>query len=151
MSPETPDLTLTPEASPTQASTPIPTATPGIKTPASEPVDPAAIQGAWRAPGTSSSPSTVFIVFDPAGEWQATYSLDSGPFDFGTFEFDGRELTLHSSPDATRSPCTGITGTYQPVLSNGGTELRLPAAGASDPCVERLADNATRTFVKVEP
>lgn len=146
---DTPGATATP--TPTASPVPTtPTPTPRATTPTPEPVDPAAIHGAWRAPGTSSSPSTVFLVFDARGEWQATYRLDSGPFDFGTFEFDGRELTLHSSSDATRSPCTGITGTYQPVVSNGGTELRLPAAGASDPCGERLADNAIRRFIKVE-
>lgn len=148
-SPASPDPTPTPTVTPDP--TPTPTATPD-PTPTPEPVDPAAIHGAWRTPGSSDFPSSPhFLVFDAAGDWQATYKLDSGPFDFGTYEFDGRVLSIHSSPDVRQAPCAGLTGTYRTAFSDEGDEFRFLSAGASDPCGKRMRELTTLVFSRVEP
>lgn len=69
----------------------------------------------------------------------------------GTYEFDGRVLTIHSSPDVRQAPCAGLTGTYPTAFSNEGDEVRFPSAGASDPCAKRMQELTTLVHSNVEP
>ena len=95
------------------------------------PVDVTAIEGQWRVTSVD-----VYLSFADDGTWYVSYSRTSDTgFDFGTYEFDGRTLTLHSSEEATASRCTGRSGTYVTAFSLDGSEVEF--ASVDDPCRQR--------------
>lgn len=111
------------------------------------PVDPSTIHGTWRTPHDASQ---FFLIFHADGSWKAGYTREpKSPFDFGTYEFDGRRLTIHSSPEATSqgSPCAGLTGTYDTSFTGDG--FVLPASGAEDECARRQRDLVAGVFARV--
>lgn len=96
-----------------------------------EAVEPETLVGDWR---TVVAGAPWYFRFEDDGSWEAMYFLDGNPFDFGTYEFDGRELTLHSSPDVTGSDCAGTTGSYVVSFSDDTRKFNLPRADARDDC-----------------
>lgn len=109
-------------------------------------VDRQALVGGW---GAQFANQRFFFVFSDRGSFEALYFLEAEhPFDFGTYEFDGRTLTLRSSPRATGSPCGGLSATYIVSFSEDEQRFTLPEAAADDECQRREGEMTRVEFTK---
>lgn len=105
-----------------------------------------ALVGDW---GAQFANQPFFFMFSDQGSFEAHYFLGSEhPFDFGTYEFDGRTLTLRSSPRATGSPCGGLSATYIVSFSEDEQRFTLPEAAADDECQRREGEMTRVEFTK---
>ncbi|MDX1469508.1 MAG: hypothetical protein R3258_09200 [Acidimicrobiia bacterium] len=89
------------------------------------------------------------LEFRPDGTWQARYVGIAGPFDFGTFQFDGSWLELLSDPAVNGSPCASLSATYAVEFLDIDT-LTMPPWDAVDECVERMNDLTKGNFLRVD-
>jgi hypothetical protein len=139
------DSATTTDSETTTAVTTVTTTTQGPTTSSTTDPGPDGIEGMWLARGENWG-----LVFEDDGSWRAFYQNDPGSsFDFGTYEFDGDLLTLHSSPEVAGSPCAGNTGTYRVVDDDRLDAMRFPASGAEDECQRRRDDLVSLEFIGV--
>ena len=128
---------------------PLPTTTATIRG------EPSTLIGVWLwerglgRPGVGGTGDSWVIEFSAELTFEARYSGVRSAFDYGTYQFDGRILELHSDPEATGSPCAGLSAIYTVVFLDADT-LTMPRSEAEDECPDREEEMAFGNFLRTE-
>lgn len=109
------------------------TSAPTTTTTLPPPVEPSALIGTWKIADVN-----VFLVFNDDGTWSGGYTRAGDGFDWGTYTFDGRVLTIRSSEDIVVSTCSPAPGSYETAFSADGESIAFTSI--DDPCRERGTD-----------
>jgi hypothetical protein len=100
------------------------------------------IYGLWRT-------HTRFFLFNEDGTWAVAYTrgqIESNPFDWGTYTFDGKKLTF--STDSEAESCPGLTGTWKVTFPN---ESDIVFKVVDEQCAHRENDIGRNKYTRYVP